>query len=397
MSGFKVCDDVSEQTLPCMIKSELTKNITIGVIDRFYLGTIDPVSELGSSHHSLNSPNSCEGHKARISQGRDLESLYKEVRMSFVGIDVSKLQLDIAVRPDNKRWSVANAAADIAKVIEALNELSPQVIVVEATGGMEMPLVAALSQGCLPVVVVNPRQVRDFAKAIGRMAKTDRIDAEILAHFGEAVKPDVRLLKDEDTQMLTALVTRRRQVIEMLTAEKNRLGISPKVIHKDIQKHIEWLQRRLEEIDRHLDSAIRKSPVWREKDDLLRSVPGVGQVLSASLITGLPELGSLSRRKIAALVGIAPLNCDSGLFRGKRTVWGGRSHIRAVLYMATLSASRFNPTISRFYRRLIEAGKKPKVALTACMRKLIGILNSIVKNRIPWQADYSTCFMPTTR
>lgn len=372
-----------------MINNKLIKNLTTGVIDRWYLGTVDPVSERGSSHHSLNSPNSCEGLKARISQGRDLESPYKEVRMSFVGIDVSKLQLDVAVRPDNKRWSVANAEADIGKVIEVLNTLSPKVIIVEATGGMEIPLVTALSQATLPVVVVNPRQVRDFAKAVGRMAKTDRIDAEILAHFGEAVKPDARLLKDEDTKMLTALVTRRRQVIEMITAEKNRLGISPNVIHKDIQKHIEWLQKRLEDIDSHLDSAIRKSPVWREKDDLLRSVPGVGQVLSVSLITGLPELGSLSRRQIAALVGVAPLNRDSGLFRGKRTIWGGRAYIRAVLYMATLSASRFNPTICCFYRRLIEAGKKPKVALTACMRKLLSILNAIVKNRTPWQSDHS--------
>jgi transposase len=380
--------------VPCMINNKLTKNLTTGVIDRWYLGTVDPVCERGSSHHSLNSPNSCEGLKARISQGRDLESPYKEVRMSFVGIDVSKLQLDVAVRPDNKRWSVANAESDIGRVIEVLNTLSPKVIIVEATGGMEIPLVTALSQATLPVVVVNPRQVRDFAKAVGRMAKTDRIDAEILAHFGEAVKPDARLLKDEDTQMLTALVTRRRQVIEMITAEKNRLGISPKVIHKDIQKHIEWLQKRLEDIDSHLDSAIRKSPVWREKDDLLRSVPGVGQVLSVSLITGLPELGSLSRRQIAALVGVAPLNRDSGLFRGKRTIWGGRAYIRAVLYMATLSASRFNPPICGFYRRLIEAGKKPKVALTACMRKLLSILNAIVKNRTPWQADHSTYPMP---
>jgi transposase len=311
--------------------------------------------------------------------------------MSFVGIDVSKLQLDIAVRPGDKKWSTINSEAGIAKVVEALREFSPQVIVIEATGGIEIPLVAALSQACLPVAVVNPRQVRDFAKAVGRMAKTDRIDAEILAHFGEAVKPDVRLLKDEDTKILTALVTRRRQVIEMLTAEKNRLGISPKIVQKDILKHIDWLQKRLEDIDDSLDSAIRKSPIWREKDNLLRSVPGVGQVLSVSLITGLPELGALSRRQIAALVGVAPLNRDSGLFRGKRTVWGGRSHIRAVLYMATLSASRFNPTISLFYRRLIGAGKKPKVALTACMRKLIGILNAIVKNRIPWQADHTTC------
>jgi transposase len=310
--------------------------------------------------------------------------------MSFVGIDVSKLELDIAVRPSNKRWSTANTDADIAKVVETLKEIPLQVIVVEATGGMEMPLVAALSQACLPVAVVNPRQVRDFAKAVGRMAKTDRIDAEVLAHFGEAVKPEVRLLKDEDTQVLTALVTRRRQVIEMLTAEKNRLEISPKVVRKDIQKHIDWLQKQLEDMDRNLDSAIRNSPAWRAKDDLLRSVPGVGPVLSVSLITGLPELGSLSRRKIAALVGVAPLNRDSGLFRGKRTVWGGRSYIRAVLYMAALSASRVNPTISLFYRRLIEAGKKPKVALTACMRKLLGILNAIVKNRIPWQAAHTT-------
>lgn len=369
----------------------LGKNLIIGVTDRLPLGTIDPVKERGSSHLTLKSPDSCEGHRARISQGRDLENTYEEVQMSFVGIDVSKLQLDIAMRPDNKKWSVVNSEADITKLVETIEELSPQVIVIEATGGMEMPVVAALGQARLPVVVVNPRQVRDFAKAIGRLAKTDRIDSEILAHFGEAVKPEIRLLKDEDTLTLTALVTRRRQVIEMLTAEKNRLGISPKVVHKDIQKHIDWLQKRLEDIDGKLEAAIRKSPAWREKDDLLRSVPGVGQVLSVSLITGLPELGTLSRRQIAALVGVAPLNRDSGLFSGKRTVWGGRAHLRAVLYMAALSASRVNPAISCFYRRLIEAGKKPKVALTACMRKLLGILNAIVKNRIPWQADHSTC------
>jgi transposase len=311
--------------------------------------------------------------------------------MSFIGIDVSKSQLDIAVRPDNKMWSAVNAEADIVEVVERVREFSPQVIVVEATGGLEMPLVAALSQASLPVVVINPRQARNFAKAVGRMAKTDRIDAEMLAHFGEAVKPEVRLLKDEDNQVLTALVTRRRQVIEMLTAEKNRLGISPKVVHQDIQKHIDWLQARLKDMDRQLDSAIRKSPAWREKDDLLRSVPGVGPVLSLSLITGLPELGTLSRRQIAALVGIAPLNRDSGLFRGKRTVWGGRSQIRSVLYMATLSASCVNPAISTFYRRLVEAGKKPKVALTACMRKLLTILNAMMKNRVQWQAHYATC------
>lgn len=311
--------------------------------------------------------------------------------MCFVGIDVSKSRLDIAVRPDNKKLSVANNEADISRLVETFREFSPRIIVIEATGGMEIPLAAALSEAHLPIVVVNPRQVRSFAKAVGRMAKTDSIDAEVLAHFGEAVQPEVRLLKDGDTQMLTALVTRRRQVIEMLTAEKNRLGISPKVVHKDIQKHIDWLQKRLEDIDSNLDSAIRNSPVWRERDDLLRSVPGVGQVLSVSLITGLPELGTLSRRQIAALVGVAPLNRDSGLFRGKRAVWGGRSQLRSVLYMAALSASRVNPAISTFYRRLIEAGKKPKVALTACMRKLLTILNAMMKNRVQWQAHYETC------
>lgn len=311
--------------------------------------------------------------------------------MSFIGIDVSKSLLDIATRPSGTGCSVTNSETEIIKVVETLKALSPKVIVIEATGGMEVPLVVALSQASLPVVVVNPRQVRDFAKAVGRLAKTDRIDAGVLAHFGEAIKPECRLLKDEDTQMLTALVTRRRQVIEMLTAEKNRLGSSPKVVCKEIQKHIDWLQKRLEDIDRNLESAIRNSPAWREKDDLLRSVPGVGQVLSVSLIAGLPELRALSRRQIAALVGVAPLNRDSGLYRGRRSVWSGRAHLRAVLYMAALSASRFNPPISRFYRRLIEAGKNPKVALTACMRKLLSILNAIMKNRTIWRPDGVNC------
>ena len=257
-----------------------------------------------------------------------------------------------------------------------------------------MTLVAALGRAGLPVVVVNPRQVRDFARATGRLAKTDRVDADVLAHFGEAVKPEMRPLKDEDSQALTAMATRRRQVVGMITAEKNRLGISPRVVHKDIKQHIAWLERRLEGIDRDLEAAIRRSPMWREMDDLLQSVPGVGRVLSISLITGLPELGSLTRRQIAALVGVAPLSRDSGQFRGRRAVWGGRANVRSVLYMATLSASRVNPAIRRFYLRLIGAGKKPKVALTACMRKMIGILNAMVKNRTPWQAEASACQTP---
>jgi transposase len=314
--------------------------------------------------------------------------------MNFVGIDVSKDRLDVAVRPDGKRWSAANVEAEIGGIAEALSGLSPQAVVVEATGGMEVTLVAALGRAGLPVVVVNPRQVRDFARATGRLAKTDRVDADVLAHFGEAVKPEMRPLKDEDSQALTAMATRRRQVVGMITAEKNRLGISPRVVHKDIKQHIAWLERRLEGIDRDLEAAIRRSPMWREMDDLLQSVPGVGRVLSISLITGLPELGSLTRRQIAALVGVAPLSRDSGQFRGRRAVWGGRANVRSVLYMAALSASRFNPAIRRFYLRLIGAGKKPKVALTACMRKMIGILNAMVKNRTPWQAEASACQTP---
>lgn len=311
--------------------------------------------------------------------------------MSFVGIDVSKDRLDIAVRPGGRVWSADNTEAGACEIAETLAGMSPQVVVVEATGGMEMPLVAALGHAGLPVVVVNPRQVRDFARAVGRLAKTDSIDAEVLARFGEAVRPEVRPLKDEETQALGAFVARRRQVVDMLTSEKNRLGISPKVVRKGIKQHIAWLERRLEDIDRELESAIRRSPAWREKDDLLRSVPGVGRVLSVSLITGLPELGTLSRRQIAALCGVAPLNRDSGRFRGRRMVWGGRANVRSVLYMAALSASRFNPAISRFYRRLIEAGKKPKVALTACMRKLLCTLNAIMKNRTPWQDGCPSC------
>ncbi len=311
--------------------------------------------------------------------------------MSFIDIDVSKLQLDITVLPNNEKWSVSNSEADIAEIVERLKEISPKVIVVEATGGIEMPLVVALSEANLPVVVVNPRQVRDFAKAIGRLAKTDRIDSEILARFAEAVKPEVRLLKDKEAQELTALTARRQQIIKMLTVEKNRLSASHKAVQKSIQKNIDWLQAMLEEIDEELNFLIHKSPLWCEKDDLLRSVPGVGAVLSLSIITGLPELGTLSRRQIAALVGVAPLNNDSGSFRGRRIVWGGRANIRAVLYMATLSACRINPVIRAFYHRLIEAGKKPKVVITACMRKLLTILNAIMKNRTPWRAEYSGC------
>jgi transposase len=236
----------------------------------------------------------------------------------------------------------------------------------------------------LPVVVINPRQVRDFAKATGKLAKTDAIDAHLIARFGEAVRPELRLLKDQEAQKLTALITRRRQIVEMITAEKNRLNAAPKWTSKDIQTNISWLEKCLKKVDKDLKNLLKKSPVWREKDEILQSTPGVGPVLSMTLLSGLPELGNLNRKEIAALVGVAPLNRDSGLFRGKRMIWGGRANIRSVLYMSATCAMRFNPTIRIFYERLRSAGKLHKVAITACMRKLLVILNTMIKNRTYW-------------
>jgi transposase len=302
----------------------------------------------------------------------------------FIGIDVSKESLEVGIRPEGKHWSVANEEGEIASLVELLSELKPALIVVEATGGFQTMVVAKLAAAALPVTVVNPRQVRDFAKATGHLAKTDAIDALVLAHFGDALRPEVRVLKDEQTQELTALMTRRRQIVNMITAEKNRLVTAPKGIRKEIRKHIEWLQGRLNVMNGQIDEAIKNSPVWREKDAILRSSPGVGPVLSVSLLAGLPELGNLNRKKLAALVGVAPLNRDSGGYRGARSVWGGRAQIRSVLYMATISAARANPVIREFYQRLIGSGKKPKVALTACMRKFLTILNAMVKNGTHW-------------
>ena len=306
---------------------------------------------------------------------------------SFVGIDVSKDRLDVAVLPSGKSWSTANQDEDIQSLVKRIRSLKPELIVLEATAQLEMPLVGALAARGLPVAVVNPRHVRDFARASGILAKTDRIDAQILARFGEVMRPEVRPLKNKETQELAALMTRRRQLMGMLVAEKNRLVAAPKSVHKDIKTHIAWLEKKLNKMDDHLAETIKNSSVWCEKDALLQSVPGVGPVLSTSLLAGLPELGTLNRRQIAALVGVAPFNRDSGAFRGKRSVWGGRGHLRSVLYMATLSSIRSNPVIRTFYHRLCEAGKPPKVALTACMRKLLIILNAILKSQTPWQAS----------
>ena len=302
----------------------------------------------------------------------------------FVGIDVSKHQLDIAVRPTARLWTVGHDEAGVSALIAELRQLAPTLIVLEATGGLELPLAGALATAALPVAIVNPRQVRDFARSTGVLAKTDRLDAQLLARFADVVRPEPRPLPDAQAQELSALVLRRRQLIEMLTAEKNRLSTASRRIRPQIQAHIEWLHRQLAQFDDELRELVRNSPLWREKEDVLRSAPGVGPVLATTLLAGLPELGTLTRQQIAALVGVAPLNRDSGTLRGRRTVWGGRAPIRAVLYMATLVATRRNPVIAAFYQRLVAAGKARKVALTACMRKLLTILNAMLKHRTPW-------------
>ena len=319
-----------------------------------------------------------------LEASREKEDSIVEVDPIFVGIDVSKERLDIAVRPCGARDSVANDETGFVALVERLRTIQVALIVLEATGGLERHVVRALAAADLPVIVVNPRQVRDFAKATGQLAKTDRIDAEVLARFAEVVRPALRPLPDEVTLELRALIARRRQITDMLTAEKNRLPQAPKGVQKRIGAHIRWMQAELERIDTELDKAIRQSPIWREREDVLRSAPGIGPVVSRTLLADLPELGSLNRKQIAALVGVAPFNRDSGTLRGRRAVWGGRAHVRAALYMAALVASRRNPVIREFYKRLRAAGKAPKVALTACMRKLLTILNAMLKHRVPW-------------
>jgi transposase len=304
----------------------------------------------------------------------------------YVGIDVAKAHLDVAVGSGGQEWRVANQEEGVQEVVKRLQALSPALVVLEATGGLEVPLVAALAAAAIPTVVVNPRQVRDFAKATGRLAKTDRLDARVLARFAEAVRPPPRPLPDAQAQVLMALLTRRRQVVAMLTGEKNRLHTARPAVSQDVQRHIAWLEESLSKLDTDLGTTLRQSPLWREKGNLLRSVPGVGPVLSLTLLAELPELGDLDRRQIAALAGVAPLNRDSGTLRGKRTIWGGRAKVRAALYMGALVATQHNPLIRAFYERLLAAGKPKKVALTACMHKLLTILNAMLKHRTPWLA-----------
>ena len=306
----------------------------------------------------------------------------------YVGVDVAKDWLDVAQRPEGAPWRVSNDERGIAALVERLVQLRPALVVLEATGGMEMPVVGALVIVQLPTAVVNPRQVREFARATGRLAKADAIDAQVLAQFGEAVRPELRPFPDAATQELSALLARRRQLVGMLTAEKNRLRTAAKAVRADVQEHIRWLERRLSDLDGQLAQSIRSSPSWRERDNLLKSTPGVGPVLSVTLLAELPELGTLGRKEIAALVGVTPLNWDSGHLRGKRRVWGGRSRVRAALYMAALVAARRNPVIRAFYERLVEAGKPKKVALTACMHKLLTILNAMIRHRTPWSVEH---------
>jgi transposase len=307
----------------------------------------------------------------------------------FVGIDVSKAQLDVALRPTEDQWHVSNDEVGIPGLVERLQAVQPTLIVLEATGGLEVPAAGALSEAGLPVVVVNPRHARDFAKATGRLAKTDSLDARGLAHFAEAVRPTPRPLPEAQAQALSALLTRRRQLVQMLTAERRRLQSAPQRIRADIQAHIAWLERRLARTDADLAAASRSTPLWRAKDEILQSTPGVGPILSRTLVAEVPELGALNRQEIAALIGVAPLNRDSGTVRGKRAVWGGRAHVRAVLYMSTLAAVRHNSALKAFYERLRAVGKAPKVALTACMRKLLTILNAMLKHQTPWHENYA--------
>ena len=308
----------------------------------------------------------------------------------FVGIDVAKAHLDVALRPAGTHRRVPNTTTGIAAVQEALEAVQPEVVVLEATGDHETLVATTLASTGLPVAVVNPRQVRQFARAVGQLAKTDALDAHVLARFAEVVRPAPRPLRDDAAQSLAGLVARRRQVVAMLVAEQQRLSAQPAALRTRVQEHIDWLREERDRLDGALQTQLRQSPVWRATEALLRSVPGVGPVVAATLVAELPELGQLNRKQIAALVGVAPLACESGTLRGRRIVWGGRAQVRAVLYMSVVVGRRWNPVIRAFYERLRAAGKPAKVALTACMRKLLTILNAMVRQQTRWQPPLQT-------
>lgn len=304
----------------------------------------------------------------------------------FVGIDVAKDRLDVHVRPAGEAFAVARDSEGIAALLDRLAGLKPGLIVLEATGGFETVVAGAMAAAGLPLAVVNPRQIREFARATGRLAKTDKLDAEVIALFAERIQPEPRPVPDDQARALAELIARRRQVVDMMTMERNRRHmLTSKRLIKSVDRLLAVLQKELSDLERELDDTIRGTPAWREKEELLTSVPGVGNGLARTLLADLPELGRLGRRQIAALVGVSPFNRDSGRFRGKRAIWGGRAKVRSVLYMGALVASRHNPVLSAFYRRLIADGKEKKVALTAVMRKLLVILNAIVRDGTPWQ------------
>ncbi len=345
--------------------------------------SLKTVGQLGSSRSSGHQPGQLKGPQARIVQGRETRRCTMNSTI-FVGMDISQDTVDVAVQPGTA-FQIANDEQGITGAVERLQALQPTLIVFEATGGLEVPAASALAAVGLPVVVLNPRQVRYFARATGQLAKTDRLDAQILARFAEAIRPPVRPVPDEQTQALAALVARRRQLIEMLTAEKNRLRLAAQPIQKRVQAHVTWLEKELESTNADLTATMRKSPVWREQEEVLRSVPGVGPVLTTTLFANLPELGTLTRKEVAALAGVAPFPRDSGTLKGRQAIWGGRAQVRAALYMAALVAS----VIRTFYQRLCQAGKAKKLALTACMRKLLTILNAMVKSGTPWRITAS--------
>jgi transposase len=306
-------------------------------------------------------------------------------RRTFIGIDVSKKLLEVAVHQSDFRFSCPNDPQKFSRLISELISLRPARILLEATGGLERPLLQALQAAGLPAVVVNPRQVRDFAKALGLLAKTDRLDARVLAHFAASTQPPLRPLKSQDDTELDALMGRRTQLTDMLTAEKNRRGsAATKTTRDDVEEHIEWLEERIKELDEKLKQQLERSTVWQQKDKILQSVKGIGFVTSLSLLADCPELGQLNRHQIAKLAGVAPLNRDSGQQRGSRHIWGGRAQLRSKLYMATLAAIRSNPVIKAFYQRLIASNKPKKVAIVACMRKLLTIINVMVRENKLW-------------
>ena len=307
----------------------------------------------------------------------------------IIGIDISGKCLDIHILPEGMAKQYANDVMGIGEVVELAKEVEASLVVMEATGGLEVALAAECALAHIPTVVMNPRQIRDFARSMGRLAKTDTIDAEVIALFGAAVHPEPRALADEQASRLKALVARRRQVVEMIVSERNRLMRARRLVRERIVRHIEFLKQELSDIDGEIETAIKESPLWREKAERLRGVPGIGTVSCVTLVSELPELGKLNARQISALVGVAPMNRDSGAYRGRRSIWGGRAGVRRTLYMAALSARRHNPVIREFYERLAAAGKPGKVALVACMRKLLTILNAMMRDGTSWKPQLS--------